>query len=187
MTDARPSSTVQAYATALYNAAKSRDEVGRIVEDCKALVQILDEQPTFAVFLEGPQIPREEKRVLVNKVFKERLSPLVMNLFYITIDRGRAGLIPGVVGELIGVAERADGIYPATVTSARELGSEERLNLKTSLEKYAGCQLRVRHDIETDLLGGIVFRFKDVLVDGSIRNKLRQMREKLMRRVGSFG
>lgn len=187
MSHARPSATVQAYATALYNAARSQDQVRRVVEDCEALAKILNDQPNFAVFLEGPQIPREEKRRLVDKVFKDSLSLLVMNLFYITIDRGRAGLIPDVVVELLGVAERAEGIYPATVTSARELGSEEQLELKTSLEKYAGCQLRVRHEIEPDLLGGIVFRFKDVLVDGSIRNKLRQMREKLMSRVGSFG
>jgi len=187
MSSAGPSVTVQAYANALFNAAKTQDDVRRVVEDCAALAKIMEDHPNFRIFLEGPQIPRDAKRELADKVFKASLGKLMMNLFYITIDRGRAGLIPGIVSELLEVAERADGIYPAAVTSARELGLEERLKLKTSLEKYAGCQLKIQHEIEPELLGGIVFRFKDVLVDGSLRNKLRQMREKLISGVGSFG
>lgn len=176
-TDASP--VVLAYAESLFNVAKTLGVVRQIVEECKSLREILKGSPTFVEFLEGPQIPRGKKRELVQEVFGKKLNPVLLNLFHVTIQRERAGLIPEILEELQGVAERAEGIYPAFVTTARELGFQDKLKLKTALEKFADCHLRINYEIRPQIKGGIIFKFEDSLVDASILNRLEKLERKL--------
>lgn len=175
----RVSPVVLTYAESLFNVAKNLGVVRQIADECKALLQVLKDSPTFVEFLEGPQIPRGKKRELVQEVFGDRINPILMNLFRVTIQRERAGLIPDILRELQNVAERAEGIFPAFVTTARELGFQDKLKLKTALEKFADCHLRINYEIRPQIKGGIIFKFEDSLVDASILNKLEKLERKL--------
>lgn len=173
------SPAVLAYAQSLFNVAKSQGVARQVAEECKALRAALAASPTFVLFLEGPQIARGQKQRLVRAVFEKKLNPIVLNLFLVTIRRERAGLIPDILEEFQNVAERADGIFPADVTTARELGFQEKLKLKTALEKFARCHLRLNYDVRPEIRGGIIFKFQDSLVDGSIATKLEKLERKL--------
>lgn len=170
---------VLAYAQSLYNVAKSQGVVRQVTDECKALRAVFAASPTFARFLEGPQIARGQKQRVVRATLGQKLNPIVLNLFLVTIQRERAGLIPDILEEFQNVAERADGIFPAGVTTARELGFQEKLRLKTALEKFAQCHLRIQYDIRPEIRGGIIFKFRDSLVDGSISTRLEKLERKL--------
>lgn len=173
------SPVVLAYAQSLFNVAKKQGVVRQVTEESKALRTILKESPTFREFLDGPQITREQKRKVVAEVLAPKLNPITLNLFNVVIQRDRAGLVGEILEEFQNVAERAEGIYPAQVSTARELGFQEKLRLKAALEKYAQCHLRINYSIEPHILGGVVFKFQDSLVDGSVRHKLDQLGRKL--------
>ncbi len=176
-TEASP--VVLAYAQSLFNVAKTMGVVRQVTEECKSLRGILKSSPTFVEFLEAPQIPRGKKREFIEKVFSEKISPTLMNLFHVSIQRERGGLIPDILEELQNVAERADGIFPAYVTTARELGFQDKLKLKAALEKFSNCHLRINYEIRPEIRGGIIFKFQDSRVDASIQNKLEKMERKL--------
>ena len=171
---------VQAYATALFGAGKGKGVVAQLVEQAKALEEVLGKQPTFRIFLEGPQIPTEDKRAVVDRVFKERFDPILMNLLYMMIDRERTILLAGALAEFREIAERAEGIFSARLTSARELDSQLKERLQRALEKFTKCKLRIRYYIEPKLLGGVVFRFSDVQIDASIRQGLNEIRKRFI-------
>jgi F-type H+-transporting ATPase subunit delta len=173
------SPAVLAYAQSLFNVAKTLGVVRQVTEECKSLRGILKSSPTFAEFLKGPQIPRGKKRELVERVFGGKLSATLMNLFHVTIQRERGGLIPEILEEFQNVAERAEGIFPAYVTTARELGFQDKLKLKAALEEFSNCHLRINYDIRPEIKGGIIFKFQDSLVDASILNKLEKLERKL--------
>ena len=175
---------VGSYAQALFNCGRAQGVIQRMIEDSNALATILQQQPMFQNFLEGPQISTAKKHDVVDKVIKGKINPLLLNLLYLMIDRERAVLLPRILQEFREVAERAEGIYPATVTSARELGFQEKLRLKGALEKYTHCQLRIRYRVAPHLFGGIVFRFRDVLIDSSVRHGLDELRKRFMGREG---
>ena len=170
----------QSYAQALFNTAKSQGVVQGIIDEAYQLGEIAEKNAHFLVFLEGPHIPTENKRDLLDKVFKGKLNPLLENLLYMLIDRERAELLEDILTRFRDTAEREQGIYPATVYSAREIGVEDKLSLKTALEQYTGCQLRLQYQIRPHLLGGVVFHFKDTLVDGSVRHGLDEIRERFL-------
>ena len=171
--------TIKSYAQALFNAAKAQDIVRRLLDECNLLSLILEERPMFHHFLESPQIATDKKRGLVDKAFKDKISPMLLNLLYMMVDRERAALLPEILDGFRETAERAEGIFPATVTSARDLNSEDKTRLKAVLEKFTGCQLKINYQARPDLLGGIIFRFRDILIDGSIRNGLNEIRQRL--------
>ena len=148
------------------------------------LATLLHQQPGLRHFLEGPHISREKKRDLLDKGFKNRLNPLLMNLLYMMADRERATLLSDILSGFQEIAERAEGIFPATVASARELGFQEKLKLKSALEKRTGCHLRIKYEVDKSLLGGVVFRFRDLLIDGSVRNGLEQLKRELKPQEG---
>lgn len=173
------SPVVLAYAQSLFNVARSQGVVRQVTEECKALRGIFAASPDFVRFLAAPQIAREQKKRVVRDTLAKKLNPVVLNLFLVTIQRERGGLIPEILEELQNVAERAEGIYPADVVTARELGFQEKLRLKTALEKFAKCHLRINYNIRPEIRGGIIFKFRDSLVDGSVTTKLEKLERKL--------
>ncbi|MBI1783960.1 ATP synthase F1 subunit delta [Candidatus Sumerlaeota bacterium] len=171
-------STTQSYAQALFNVAKGRGTVAELMSQAAELAGVLAEQPKIAYFLESPQVPTEKKHALIDKALKGSLNPVLVNMLRMLVDRDRAGLLSGILTEFEEIAERAEGIYPASVTSARELREDEKQNLQRGLEKYTASRLKIKYHVRRDLLGGIVFRFKDVLVDGSVRHGLNEIRRR---------
>lgn len=174
----------RSYAQALFNAASTQGVVQRLVEETKMVSSLLHQQAGLRHFLEGPHISREKKRELVDKAFQNRVNPLLLSLLYMMVDRERATLLPDILVNFQEIAERAEGVFPATVTSARELGFQEKLKLKSALEKHTGANLRIKYEVDPRLLGGIVFRFRDLLIDGSVRNGLEQLRRTFKKQEG---
>ncbi len=171
-------SATTSYATALYNVAQRQGNVAALKGEAESLAQILATNPRSLRFLESPQIPSERKRSFIDAAFGGKVDALLVNLLRILAERERAILLPGILAEFHEIADRADGIYPASVTSAREMGDNEKENLQRALEKYTGCKLKITYRVRKEILGGIVFRFKDLLVDGSVRHGLTEIRRR---------
>lgn len=171
---------VSAYASALFAAAGKQDAVRTLIEESQSLLKTIKGDRMFQDFLLGPQISRKQKRDLVERVFKDRLHPLLINLLKVTIDNQRTELIDEILGEYREIAERAEGIFPAKVRTARALDFDQKLKLKGTLENYTGKTLRIEYEVDPDLIGGVVFRYHDQLIDGSIREQLTRVRNKLL-------
>jgi F-type H+-transporting ATPase subunit delta len=70
------------------------------------------------------------------------------------------------------------GIYPAELASGHPLTADDRARLEGVLQRYTGCRLKIDWSVEPSLIGGIVFRFRDLLVDGSLRSGLAEIRRR---------
>ena len=125
--------TIRSYAQALFNAGKTQGVVQRLTDETKMLSQILRQNESFRIFLEGPQIATEKKIALLEAAFKDRVNPLLMNLLFMMADRERGVYLESILTEFQEIAERDRGVFPATFTSARELGFQEKLKLKAEV------------------------------------------------------
>jgi ATP synthase F1 delta subunit len=173
---------VNSYAQALFSSGKRQGLLARMLEESKMVAALLKANPAFATFLEGPQIPTEKKRELIDRAFGRRLSQISINLLYMMVDRERARLLGRILEEFAEVAERAEGIHPARVTTAHELNFDQKQKLKAALEKHTDCRLRIDYAVKPELIGGLVFRFRDVLIDASLRHGLDGLEKHLHRK-----
>lgn len=169
---------VQSYAQALFNVGKAQGVIEDLLRQSAEIDAVLTRKPEYGFFLETPQIGTDEKRNLTKQTFEGKVHELMMNLLLILIDRERALLLKPILQKFQELVEREQGIHPASVASARELTEDEKTRLQNRLEKFTGSRLKIQYRVRPELIGGVIFRYQDTLVDGSVQRFLRELKEK---------
>jgi F-type H+-transporting ATPase subunit delta len=128
--------------------------------------------------LANPALPLDQRLKAADGVYA-KLSPSVRNLLFLLVKRRRIEQLPRVVAEFIRLDDRRQGITHATATSAAALSDLEVKALTARLEQMTGGTVALTTDIDPSLLGGLVVRVGDRLIDGSVRGRLERLRTQL--------
>ncbi len=128
--------------------------------------------------LANPAIPLEERISVARKVFASISEP-VLNLVLLLLKRGRIEQLPRVAAEFRRLDDRRNNIVHATVTSAAPLKADEVKAIAARLEELTGSRVDLETSVDPDLLGGVVVRVGDRLIDGSVRGRLERLRNQL--------
>jgi F-type H+-transporting ATPase subunit delta len=107
------------------------------------------------------------------------LSAPARNLVLLLVRRGRIEQLPRVAAEFARLDERRQGITRATATSAMPLTDTEVRALTARLEQMTGGRIALQTDVDEGLIGGLVVRVGDRLIDGSVRGRLERLRNQL--------
>jgi F-type H+-transporting ATPase subunit delta len=128
--------------------------------------------------LANPALPLDDRLRTANEVFAG-LSQGVRNLILLLVRRRRIEQLPRVAAEFARLDDRRQGITNATATSAVALTDLEVRALTARLEQMTGGRVALATDVDESLLGGIVVRVGDRLIDGSVRGRLERLRNQL--------
>ena len=164
------------YGDALFEAAMERDMLSPVYEEVQSLQTILMENADLVQFLNHPQIIKEEKLKVVENIFKGRVSDDLMGFLETVIEKGRQKELPKILDYFVNRVKEYKKIGIVTVTSAVELSAEQKL-----LETTAFVSLEVTYSVDPAILGGLVIRIGDRVVDSSIRTRLGEIRRDLMK------
>lgn len=135
--------------------------------------------PTVLRTLENPAIPLETRTDLLSAL-KPSVSQPVLNLILLLVRRGRIGTLSLVAAEFRRLDDRRNGVTVASATSASALDSGEVAALTQQLEELTGGRVELTLQIDPSLLGGLVVRVGDRLIDGSVRGRLERLRTQLV-------
>jgi F-type H+-transporting ATPase subunit delta len=128
--------------------------------------------------LANPALPLDQRLEAANRVF-EGLSQPVRNIIFLLVRRRRIEQLPRVVAEFIRLDDRRQGITHATATSAAPLTDLEVKALTARLEGMSGGRIALTTSVDESLLGGLIVRVGDRLIDGSVRGRLERLRNQL--------
>jgi len=128
--------------------------------------------------LANPALPLDERLEAANRVFAN-LGQSVRNIIFLLVRRHRIEQLPRVVAEFIRLDERRQGIVHANATSAAPLTDLEVKALTARLEQMTGGRIALETDVDAALLGGLIVRVGDRLIDGSVRGRLERLRNQL--------
>jgi len=130
--------------------------------------------------LANPAVALERRTEMAGSIFGKVVSKPVLNLIGLMLRRGRIEQLPRVAAEFRRLDNARQGITLATATSAAPLSQDEVRALTARMEQLTGG--RVELDLRTDpsLLGGLVVRIGDRLIDGSVRGRLERLRNQLV-------
>ena len=128
--------------------------------------------------LANPAIPLEERVSVAEKVFASLSGP-VRNLILLLIRRRRIEQLPRVAAEFGRLDDKRNGLTHATATSAAPLGADEIRAITARLEELTGGKVALETAVDPSLLGGVVVRVGDRLLDGSVRGRLERLRGQL--------
>ena len=135
--------------------------------------------PEVGQVLTSPKLSFEQKRALVDRAIKG-LDPLRRNFVYLLIDRNRIDLIDQVRRELRALVLEHQGIAEATVTTAVPISDAEAARIGEQLGRLVGKKVVVQRQVDPSIIGGLVARVGDTLINGSVAARLAALREQLV-------
>jgi F-type H+-transporting ATPase subunit delta len=175
------SSAAKRYAQAVFGLGKERGTLDTWQSDLALLADVAADG-RIATFLENPSITADRKNAALESALGDRVQPETRNLARMLIERNRTPLIPQI-RELFDDQLRAErGIAVAAVTTAERLNPDEQDLVRQKLEQLTGLRVELMMRIDPEIIGGIIIRIGDQVIDGSVRNKLERMRSRLMAR-----
>jgi F-type H+-transporting ATPase subunit delta len=128
--------------------------------------------------LANPAIPLDERVDAAQKIFK-KLSDPVRNLVVLLLRRGRIEQLPRVAQEFARLDDQRQGVTHAAATSAAPLGADEVKAVTARLQEIVGGRVELTTDVDPQILGGLVVRIGDQLIDGSVLGRLERLRNQL--------
>ncbi|HXI80241.1 MAG TPA: ATP synthase F1 subunit delta [Verrucomicrobiae bacterium] len=174
---ARRDSAPRRYAEAAFEIALREESVDRWRTELDGAVAELD-NAELSEALANPALPLQQRVDVVQGVFAG-LSDPVRNLILLLLRRGRIRQLPRVAAEFRRLDDKRNNIVHATATSASPLDDAELRAITARLEQMSGAQVALETAVDPDLIGGIVVRIGDRLIDGSVRGRLERLRMQL--------
>lgn len=170
---------VRGYAQALLAVAEAEGVLERVEEELFSFARALEAQASLREALTDPGLPVERKRALLQELLGERADPHTIRLLGFVLEQGRARELGRIVDGLLAAAAERRRHVVAEVRSAVPLTDEQRERLAASLSEATGRAVEVRALVDPSVVGGIVARIGDEVIDGSVAAGLREAKERL--------
>ncbi|MBM3694595.1 MAG: ATP synthase F1 subunit delta [Actinobacteria bacterium] len=173
---------VRGYASGLLELARAEGVADRVSDELYRIARALESSADLRLALSDPRLPPERKHGIVADLLGSRVLPLTLNLVNLLVAAERSRDLPAIADRLaaLSAAERERAV--AEVRTARELDEETTARLAEALSRATGKQVEIKAVIDPSLLGGVVARVGDTVIDGSLRHRLEGLRQALQRR-----
>ena len=168
------------YATALAEIVLEQGAAEPARKQLQEFHAAYEESAELRNFLVSPAIPRDAKHGVIEKIVARLgASKIIRNFLFVMSDNQRVHLLPDIVDTFEQVLEQRQGVAEAQVTSPLELTDVQKSSLVRTLERVSGKKIQARYSLDPGLLGGVLVRIGDMIYDGSVRNRLNQLRARL--------
>lgn len=170
------------YGEALFELAVEEKKEEEFLEEVTQLRELLKENPDFGKLMNHPKVMKEEKLKVLREVFENRISRELLGFLHLVVSKDRYGEIDAILDYFVDEVKRLKGIGIAYVATAFHLSEakkkeiEARLLATTSFRK-----MEMHYQIDEDLIGGMVIRIGDRVVDSSVKSKLFELQRELLR------
>ena len=170
------------YGDALLEVAIEESKVDDFAEEIAALENVLQDNPDFDKLINNPRISVEEKLVVVENVFKGRISNELVGFLNMIVSKGRFSEIHDILQYFTDEVKKLKGIGVAYVTTPKELSDNQKTMVERKLvETTEFDKMEMHYSIKPELIGGMQIRIGDRVVDSSVSTKIMKMQQGLMK------
>ena len=151
-----------------------------VLKDLSTVAEAFKSSPDLNLLLEHPSIPTEEKRKIIVELFDGRCQDLTLRLLELLLDKRRITLVPAIEIEYHKLLNSRKNIVSASLVCADKLGDGAIADIKARLAEHVGSHLELDVKVDPSLLGGVVLKLGDQVIDGSLKGKLASMERMLL-------
>jgi F-type H+-transporting ATPase subunit delta len=169
------------YAQAVFELALENRELEKWFDDLTLLSDSVSNQE-FLDFLSQPRVTSEEKIRVVRDALGDSVGPLALNLMCLLATKNIAHILPGITDQYQELLDVQQGIERAETVTAIPLDDDEQRRVTEMLSAMSGRDVRLTTRVDAEILGGMIVRIGDRVMDGSTRSRLRAMRRELAER-----
>ncbi len=172
-------SKVEAYAQAMLEVARAEGVLADVEDDLFRFARIFESSDELRMALTDPKLPVERRIAVIEDLTGGKALAPSIALASMLVAAGQAGELPLIVDRFVelAVAERSREV--AEIRTAIPLDDEQAARLALALSRATGKQVEVKVIIDPSVLGGVVARVGDTVIDGSVRHRLERLKETL--------
>ena len=168
---------ITGYANGIFELAKAEGELERVESELFTIAQALDDSPELRSTLTDPQLPLEKKQALIDDLIGGRASSLSVDLVQLIVSQGRASELSDIARAVVAAAAASRDKAVAEVRSAVPLDEETIERLAIALGRATGKSVEVKVVVDESVIGGIVARVGDIVIDGSLARRVDSLRQ----------
>ena len=170
----------EVYARALFEAANDAGSLDRVHDELGQFADALDEDRNLQTFLFSPYFSSEEKKEGIGRIVSDA-DERTVNFLELLAERHRMPAIFRVRRDFDALWAEENKLLPVSVTSAVELDDALVSDIGKRIEEQAGRRVELSSGVDPDLLGGLVVRVGNMVLDASLRNRLEQLRKQVIK------
>ena len=160
------------YAGALIELASDRGDLEAVNDEVGAFLTVLRDNPDFRVFLMTPSVDPAEKNRVLDTAFSGKVSATLLDFIELVLTKRRQLFLEDMLEEFQALFEEKMGRLHVEVVSAVPVGDSDQSNLADALSKKLNKTIVLENAVDPRILGGLVLRYGDLVVDGSVRTRL---------------
>lgn len=172
------------YAGAIFDIGMKQNTLDRTLEDVQEIAKLFSIRK-LAYLLREPNIPAERKEAAMRQGLASKVLPTSLNLALLVVQRGLVDLMPNIARELNQFVLDYKNLATAEVTTATQLDASAQQEVQHALERMTGKKIVLETRVQPDILGGVVARVGDQVIDGSVERRLKLLQQQLLTDVSS--
>lgn len=168
------------YASALADVVLQRGEAREVQQELVSWADIMQSNANLREVFANPTIALDQKRRVLNRLIEiAKPRPTTVNFLKLLLENQRLPELDQIIRRFAAVLDERAGMIAAQVTTARPVAPETRQTLQTTLRNLTGKTVRIEFATDPEMIGGLVTRIGSTIYDGSVRNQLEQIKEKM--------
>lgn len=172
-------SRIQGYAAAIFEVAKAEGQLERVEDELFRIARTFESSNELRETLSDLRLPIDRKHAILDDLLGVRALEATVGFVNFVVSVGRAGDLPAIADELVAKAARSRDKVVAEVRAAIQLDDATVERLTRALAKRTNKDVEVRVIVDPNVVGGIVARVGDVVIDGTVKTRLTKLREAL--------
>src|SRR2546427_5336623 len=172
------------YAGAIFDIAVKQNTLDQTLADVQEIARLFSIR-TLVYLLREPNIPVQRKETAIRQALESRVLPTSLNLALLVVQRGLVDLMPNIARELNQLVLDYKNQAVAEVTTATQMDETQQNLVKQALERMTGKKIVLETRLRPDILGGVVARVGDQVIDGSVDRRLKLMQQQLLTGVAT--
>ena len=174
-------STAKSYALALYELAKENSELNKVEDGMDGLKALLSESSDFKEMILNPAITKEEKnKVIIKIVDQYNFCETLKKFLGFLTTKNRLFFLNQIIGSFLDLISSSKRELKAKLLSSKKLSKSELEKIRNELSKDFQSPIKIDYKYDPDLIGGLVIQVGSVMVDTSIKSKLRQLQKSMI-------
>ncbi|MCL7486844.1 MAG: ATP synthase F1 subunit delta [Desulfobulbaceae bacterium] len=168
------------YAKALFSLGREQDKYEAYNQALSAIAALYEESPEIGDALVNPLYPLEARQKIMTKIAELAQADKILAAFLsLLVEKHRAGILPDIAQEMQVMVDSEQGISHGSVVSAVELDADLLEKIQATLEKITGNRVILETEVDSSIIGGIIAKVGDLVLDGSIKTQLNGLKESI--------
>ena len=168
------------YASAFFTIAQEQGKLNELEGELEKVINAVEANEDLRKVLANQLLEAAVKKDIVDQVFTGMVSPITVDFLKVIMDKRREAFLKDIYNAFVVSANEARNVRNAEVTAAKELTVADLAAIKAKLTTLTGKEIRLTSKVDPSLMGGLVVRLGDKVIDGSVTKRLELLKEALL-------